>query len=57
MNSPRKREGSYSSGVEWAGKYRGRQIKRRYKIVNDKPVKRDEWYDKWSYPVPGGLTS
>ena len=58
MNSSRKREGSYSAGEEWASKYKGRQIKRRYRLVNDKPVVRDEWYDKkYDYPTPTGTTS
>jgi len=57
MNSPRRREGSYSSGLEWATKYAGRQIKRRHRIVHDRRVLRDEWYDKWGYPLPDGLTS
>jgi hypothetical protein len=57
MNSSRKREGSYSAGEEWATKYTGRQIKRRHRIVRDKPVVRSEWYDKYDYPAPKTPTS
>ena len=60
-NPTRKREGSYSAGMEWAGKFGGGQVKRRHSIETTRKGKERKvlaraWYAKYGYPAPGGLT-
>jgi len=61
MKSGRRREGSYSAGMEWVASFGGRDVKRRYAVVKgpnkkDKKVLLTKWYSAYGYPVPGGLT-
>jgi hypothetical protein len=57
MNSSRVPETSYSAGLQWLVNYAGPQVKRRHKMVDDEPVVRDDWYNHYTYPVPGSPTS
>jgi len=60
MHSSRRREGSYSSGLEWVDNFKG-AVKRRHAMITTRDGKErrkvlTKWYAKYGYPVPGGLT-
>lgn len=61
MASGRRREGSYSSGMQWVDNFAGGQVRRRHAVARSpkgrqKKVLLAKWYSSYGYPVPGGLT-
>lgn len=57
MKSARDPETSSAAGLEWLGKYKKSDVKRRHEIKNGKNVLLEDWYEDRQYPVPGGLTA
>jgi hypothetical protein len=58
MKSPRKRDGSSSSGQQWAATAFPGGVKRRHKVTGSQTILLSDWYSKkYGYPEPGGPTS
>ncbi len=54
LNSPRPRDTSSESGLQWLGDYKG-QIRRRFLVEKGRNKVRKSFYVDEGYPVPGGL--